>query len=112
MSGDAEQEYFADGMVDEIITGLSRIKWLFVISRAFDRVHHTGKFGENAVTCGVDNASAELANHWEYGCLVPLEITYRALLVCAHKSAVPSNISEPARLGYRGLPRNWRYRAP
>jgi TolB-like protein len=33
MSGDLEQEYFADGMVDEIITGLSRIKWLSVISR-------------------------------------------------------------------------------
>jgi len=34
MSGDPEQEYFADGMVDEIITGLSRIKWLSVISRS------------------------------------------------------------------------------
>lgn len=33
MSGDPEQEYFADGMVDEIITGLSRIKWLSVTSR-------------------------------------------------------------------------------
>jgi adenylate cyclase len=33
MSGDPEQEYFADGMVDEIITALSRIKWLFVIAR-------------------------------------------------------------------------------
>jgi TolB-like protein/tetratricopeptide (TPR) repeat protein len=33
LSGDREQEYFADGMVEEIITGLSRIKWLFVISR-------------------------------------------------------------------------------
>jgi TolB-like protein/Flp pilus assembly protein TadD len=33
LSGDAEQEYFADGMVEEIITGLSRIKWLFVIAR-------------------------------------------------------------------------------
>jgi adenylate cyclase len=33
MSDDPEQEYFADGMVDEIITGLSRIKWLSVISR-------------------------------------------------------------------------------
>jgi serine/threonine protein kinase/tetratricopeptide (TPR) repeat protein len=30
---DREQEYFADGIVAEIITGLSRIKWLFVISR-------------------------------------------------------------------------------
>ena len=33
MSGDPEQEYFADGMVEDIITGLSRIKWLFVIAR-------------------------------------------------------------------------------
>jgi TolB-like protein/tetratricopeptide (TPR) repeat protein len=33
MSGEPEQEYFADGMVDEVITGLSRIKWLSVISR-------------------------------------------------------------------------------
>jgi TolB-like protein len=33
MSGDPEQEYFADGMVEEIITALSRIKWLFVIDR-------------------------------------------------------------------------------
>ncbi|HKT17453.1 MAG TPA: winged helix-turn-helix domain-containing protein [Stellaceae bacterium] len=33
MSGDPEQDYFADGMVEEIITGLSRIKWLSVISR-------------------------------------------------------------------------------
>jgi adenylate cyclase len=32
MSGDPQQEYFADGMVDDIITGLSRIKWLFVIA--------------------------------------------------------------------------------
>ena len=33
MSGDTEQDYFADGMVEDIITGLSRIKWLFVIAR-------------------------------------------------------------------------------
>jgi len=33
MSGDPEQEYFADGMVEEIITALSRITWLFVIAR-------------------------------------------------------------------------------
>ena len=32
-SGDPEQTYFADGMVDEIITALSRIRWLFVIAR-------------------------------------------------------------------------------
>jgi TolB-like protein/Flp pilus assembly protein TadD len=33
MSGDPEQEYFADGMVEDIITGLSRTKSLFVIAR-------------------------------------------------------------------------------
>jgi hypothetical protein len=32
LSGDPEQEYFADGMVEEIITALSRIRWLFVIA--------------------------------------------------------------------------------
>ena len=33
MSGDPEQEYFADGMVEEIVTALARIRWLFVIAR-------------------------------------------------------------------------------
>src|SRR3954451_11216954 len=33
MSSDPEQDYFADGMVEEIITALSRIRWLFVIAR-------------------------------------------------------------------------------
>src|SRR5437016_4282046 len=33
MSGDPEQEYFVDGIVEDIITGLSRIKWLFVVAR-------------------------------------------------------------------------------
>jgi TolB-like protein/Tfp pilus assembly protein PilF len=33
LSGDAEQEYFADGIVEDIITALSRMRWLFVIAR-------------------------------------------------------------------------------
>jgi TolB-like protein/tetratricopeptide (TPR) repeat protein len=33
MSGDPEQDYFADGIVEDITTRLSRIKWLFVIAR-------------------------------------------------------------------------------
>src|SRR5262249_39416959 len=33
ISSDPEQEYFADGIVEDIVTGLSRIKWLFVIAR-------------------------------------------------------------------------------
>ena len=33
LSSDPEQEYFADGMVEDIVAGLSRIKWLFVIGR-------------------------------------------------------------------------------
>jgi adenylate cyclase len=33
LSGDPEQEYFADGMIEDIITGLSHIRWLSVIAR-------------------------------------------------------------------------------
>jgi adenylate cyclase len=33
MSGDPEQEYFADGMVEDITSALSRVKWFFVIAR-------------------------------------------------------------------------------
>jgi TolB-like protein len=33
ISGDPDQEYFADGMVEDIITGLSRVKELFVVAR-------------------------------------------------------------------------------
>ncbi|MGH6799098.1 MAG: transcriptional regulator [Roseiarcus sp.] len=33
MSDDRQQDYFVDGMVEDITTGLSRIKWLFVIAR-------------------------------------------------------------------------------
>ncbi len=33
LSGDAEQEYFVDGVVEDLITGLSRIRWLLVVSR-------------------------------------------------------------------------------
>ena len=33
MSGDPEREYFADGLAEDLITGLSRVSWLFVIAR-------------------------------------------------------------------------------
>nr|WP_305111851.1 winged helix-turn-helix domain-containing protein [Shinella lacus] len=33
LSGDPEQDYFADGVVEDIITALSRLRWLFVIAR-------------------------------------------------------------------------------
>ena len=33
MSGDPDQEYFADGITEDLITGLARIRWLFVIAR-------------------------------------------------------------------------------
>jgi TolB-like protein/class 3 adenylate cyclase/Tfp pilus assembly protein PilF len=33
LSGDAEQDYFADGICEDIITALSRIRWFFVIAR-------------------------------------------------------------------------------
>ena len=45
MSGDPEQEYFADGMVEEIITALSRIRWLFVIARNSSFTYKGQAFG-------------------------------------------------------------------
>jgi adenylate cyclase len=33
MSGDADQEYFADGIAEDLITALSKVRWFFVISR-------------------------------------------------------------------------------
>src|SRR5687768_3085825 len=33
MSGNAEDEYFADGITEDLLTALSRIRWLFVIAR-------------------------------------------------------------------------------
>ena len=33
LTGDAEQEYFVDGMVEEITTAIARLPWLFVIAR-------------------------------------------------------------------------------
>jgi adenylate cyclase len=44
MSGDPEQEYFADGMVEEIITALSRIRWLFVIARNSSFTSRAGRW--------------------------------------------------------------------
>lgn len=43
MSGDAEQDYFTDGVVEEITTALSRVNWLFVVARnsAFAYKGHT-----------------------------------------------------------------------
>ena len=53
MSGDPEQEYFADGMVEEIITALSRFHWLFVIAR-------TSTFAYKNRTVDVRQVSREL----------------------------------------------------
>ena len=55
LSRDAEQEYFADGIVEEIIVGLSRMKWLFVISRNSTFIYKGRKVDAKAVgrTLGV-----------------------------------------------------------
>ena len=53
LSNDPDQEYFADGMVDDIITGLSRIRWLFVIAR-------NSSFAYKGKTLGVTQVGREL----------------------------------------------------
>jgi hypothetical protein len=74
MSGDPEQEYFADGVVEEIITALSRFGQLFVIARnsSFTYTIHSAlhiegtahgvndrkKFDENPVASSFHDAAA------------------------------------------------------
>ncbi|TIW51552.1 MAG: hypothetical protein E5V60_33315, partial [Mesorhizobium sp.] len=53
LSGDPAQDYFADGMVDEITTALSRMRWLFVIAR-------NSSFAYKGQADGVKRAGAEL----------------------------------------------------
>jgi len=45
MSGDLEQEFFADGMAEDIITALSKLRWFFVIARNSTFVYK-GKSGD------------------------------------------------------------------
>jgi TolB-like protein len=53
LSSDQDQEYFAEGIVDDIITGLSRIRWLFVIAR-------NSSFAYKGKTLGVAKVGREL----------------------------------------------------
>jgi TolB-like protein len=53
MSGDPEQEYLADGIVEEIITALSRMRWLFVIAR-------TSSFAYKGRTVDIKQVGREL----------------------------------------------------
>ena len=53
LSDDPEQEYFADGMVEEIITALSRIRWLCVLAR-------NSSFTYKGQAIGVKQAGREL----------------------------------------------------
>jgi len=54
MSGDPEQEYFADGIVEDIITALSRVKWFFVIARI-----PASPIGANTSISGKSDANSE-----------------------------------------------------
>ena len=53
LSEDPEQEYFAEGIVEELITGLSRIKWLLVISRHSAFAHESGPFDIKTIGRGL-----------------------------------------------------------
>jgi adenylate cyclase len=53
MSGDPEQEYFADGMTEDIITALSKVHWFFVIS-------HNSSFTYKGKTVELKQAGREL----------------------------------------------------
>ena len=61
MSGDPEQEYFADGMVEEIITALSRFKWLrLAVAVVEERDGHIERSGDRLKTSCADTVDALL----------------------------------------------------
>jgi adenylate cyclase len=77
MSGDLEQEYFADGMAEDILTGLSRYRWLFVIARnssfSMTLARHAGRStrpSTGALRAGGDQ-SALTAGHAARRSLLP-----------------------------------------
>ena len=49
LSGDAEQDYFADGIVEDIITALSHVRWLFVIARNSSFAYKGRSVGVSAI---------------------------------------------------------------
>src|SRR5262245_1971390 len=49
MSGDPEQTYFADGLTEDLIAGLSRVSWLFVIARTSSFALRGEKFDVRSV---------------------------------------------------------------
>src|SRR5262249_48925198 len=57
LSMDPEQEYFADGIVEDIITALSRVRWLFVIAR-------NSSFTYKGRTVDVKQVGRELGVHY------------------------------------------------
>src|SRR6516164_9398714 len=76
-------------------------------NRTFDGIHNTGELGKNAITSRINDAPAELADHWKHNCLMVFEVAHRARLIRTHQSAVTSNVSsqnggEPARLTVKG----------
>jgi len=50
VSGDPEQEYFADGIVDDIITALTRMRWLFIIARNSSFTGTTSQWSRDSET--------------------------------------------------------------
>ena len=59
MSGDGKQEYFSDGISEDIITALSRVRWFFVIARNSSFIykgrsgaHQPGRRGTRRALCG------------------------------------------------------------
>src|SRR4029077_2417079 len=60
--------------------------------RALDRVQHAGELGQDAVSGGIDDTSAELADHRQYHRLMALEVAHRARFVGAHQGAVAGDV--------------------
>ena len=73
MSGDAEQEYFSDGITEDIITALSRLRWFFVIARNSTFVYkgQAADVRRSAATSACDTSSKAACARADTGCASP-----------------------------------------
>jgi adenylate cyclase len=80
LSGDPEQEYFADGVVEDIITALSRVGWFFVIAR-------NSSFTYKGKAVDIKQVSRELGVRYVLEGSIP-KVAYRVRITCQLIEAV------------------------
>ena len=103
LSGDPEQGYFVDGMVEEIITALSRIRWLFAIARN-SSFTYKGRAVDVKQVGRARSAGLEIASALARNCLTRPQAPISGLIASMPNSRMFSSFcrhpEKPARTGW------------